>query len=348
MGSADAMRKAIEIIIPKLKENRIGMVVSAMGGKPKVTDLLLNSVHAAADCKLAVSKALLEQIKTKHKECVDDILARSPDAANRIMSQIEKDITDIEDILRAVVLMRNAHEQILELVSGYGEIWSASLICEVFIQEGYPFTFLNAREVLLVSEGELGTEVHWEESERKLNDFLSKINIDPNLVKEDQRNYGPHLVITGYVASTLDGKATTLKRDGSDFSASIFGKMLHSKSITIWTDVSGVYSADPRVVSEAKIIPELSYSEAIELAYFGAKVIHPKTMNPAILDKIPIFIRNTFEPFHPGTRIYLPPAKGQTLREECVCGFSTIDNVALLNLEAVSYTHLTLPTIYSV
>ena len=109
--------------------------------------------------------------------------------------------------------------------------------------------------------------------------------------------------------------------------------MLHAKSITIWTDVSGVYSADPRRVPEAQIIPEVSYTEAIELAYFGAKVIHPKTMNPAILAKIPIFIRNTFQPEHPGTRIFVPPEKGSMMREKAVCGFSTIDGIALLNLE---------------
>jgi aspartokinase/homoserine dehydrogenase 1 len=140
-------------------------------------------------------------------------------------------------------------------------------------------------------------------------------------------------MITGYIASTLDGGATTLKRDGSDFSASIFGKLLKADNITIWTDVSGVYSADPRKVPEAQIISEVSYSEAIELAYFGAKVIHPKTMFPAISDKIPIFIRNTFEADHPGTRIYLPPAKGETAREMCVCGFTTMDNISLINVE---------------
>lgn len=132
-------------------------------------------------------------------------------------------------------------------------------------QEKLPFTFLNARDVLHVSEEDgIGTLVHWELSEGKLNDYVS-------------RHPGQNFIITGYIASTLDGVATTLKRDGSDFSASIFGKLFKATMITIWTDVSGVYSADPRRVPEAQIIPEVSYTEAIELAYFGAKVIHPKT-----------------------------------------------------------------------
>lgn len=181
------------------------------------------------------------------------------------------------------------------------------------------FVFLNARDVLLVSEDNLGTTtVYWEESEAKLNSFISNAETFISTADIGKSNATtnkavpiPHLLITGYIASTRDGIATTLKRDGSDFSASIFGKMLKASGITIWTDVSGVYSADPRRVPEAQIIPEVSYTEAIELAYFGAKVIHPKTMAPAIMDSIPIFIRNTFAPDEGCTRIFLPPAKGK-------------------------------------
>lgn len=135
--------------------------------------------------------------------------------------------------------------------------------------QGMNFVFVNARDVLFVEEDELGsTTVLWDISEKRLLDFVDKHSTGQN---------SPNLLITGYIASTIDGGATTLKRDGSDFSASIFGKLLKAKSITIWTDVSGVYSADPRKVPEAQIIGEVSYAEAIELAYFGAKVIHPKT-----------------------------------------------------------------------
>lgn len=154
---------------------------------------------------------------------------------------------------------------------------------EVMRQEGLPFVFLNARDVLLVSEPEgSGTKVHWEESEAKLIDFIQKAEStfsSSTFGAQFSTHNGklPHLMITGYIATTPNGIATTLKRDGSDFSASIFGKLLKATAITIWTDVSGVYSADPRRVPDAQIIPEVSYTEAIELAYFGAKVIHPKT-----------------------------------------------------------------------
>ena len=341
VGSADAMRKCIEIIRPLTQKQRIAVVVSAIGGKPKVTDLLLDSVHAAASGGFAEAEAKLEEIRTKHRLCVADVLKSSPAQAAAILQTIESDLKDIADLLRAVQLMRTPHEQILELVSGYGEVWSANIMAEAMRHEGLPFVFLNARDVLIVTEDNMGsTTVHWDESEALLGAWIGRADEEFASTPFGQQCIAsslpvplPHLMITGYIASTPEGIATTLKRDGSDFSASIFGKMLRSSSITIWTDVSGVYSADPRRVTGAQIIPDVSYTEAIELAYFGAKVIHPKTMAPAIMSSIPIYIRNTFEPQHPGTRIYLPPERGQIIREKCVCGFSTVDNIALLNIE---------------
>ena len=287
VGSAECMLRCIEIIRPRLMTQRVAVVVSAMGGKPKVTDLLLDSVHAAAANNTEACESKLNQIQVKHTKCVGELL--DPEAAEVILQKIESDLKDIRDLLRAVSLMRMAHEQILELVSGYGELWSATIMTEAMLERGLPFVFLNAREVLMVSENELGTKVHWEESIAKLKQWIARVD-------EESLQAGrplPHLMITGYIASTLDGIATTLKRDGSDFSASIFGRMLSSTGITIWTDVSGVYSADPRRVPDAQIIPLVSYTEAIELAYFGAKVIHPKTMSPAIDAQIPIYIRKT-------------------------------------------------------
>lgn len=283
VGSSDCMRQCIEIIKPLLKEQRVAVVVSAMGGKPKVTDLLLDSVHAAAAGRQDEIKSKLDNIHLKHQICVGEILSAAPDAAERILIQIKSDLKDIGDLLKAVTLMKTPHDQILELVSGYGEIWSASIMTEAMKCEGMPFVFVNARDVLFVSEDSLGTKVHWEESEEKLRNFIAKADADFLLTENGRQMLQksgaalPCLMITGYIASSLNGVATTLKRDGSDFSASIFGKMLRASGITIWTDVSGVYSADPRKVPEAQIIPEVSYTEAIELAYFGAKVIHPKT-----------------------------------------------------------------------
>ena len=283
VGSSDCMRQCIEIIDPLIKNQRVAVVVSAMGGRPKVTDLLLDSVHAAAADRQDEIKDKLDNIHLKHKICVGEILMKAPEAAQKILTQIESDLKDISDLLKAVTLMKMPHDQILELVSGYGEIWSASIMAEAMRCENMPFIFVNARDVLFVSEDSLGTKVHWEDSEEKLKNFVAQAEREflstewgAKMAKASAVRL-PHLMITGYIASSPNGVATTLKRDGSDFSASIFGKMLRASGITIWTDVSGVYSADPRKVPEAQIIPEVSYTEAIELAYFGAKVIHPKT-----------------------------------------------------------------------
>ena len=294
VGSADCMRQCLAIIKPITKQQRVAVVVSAMGGKPKVTDLLLDSVHAASDGRHEESAQKLQHIRDKHSACVRELLEKSPEIASRILSQIDSDLKDIQDLLRAVALMKTPHEQILELVSGYGEIWSATIMAEAARQENLPFVFLNARDVLIVREDSLGTQVDWEASELKLRAWVQKADAD-FLAAGNDHNIAmsktssvpvPHLLITGYIASSPNGVATTLKRDGSDFSASIFGRLLKASGITIWTDVSGVYSADPRKVPEAQIISEVSYTEAIELAYFGAKVIHPKTMAPAIATKV--------------------------------------------------------------
>ena len=143
-----------------------------------------------------------------------------------------------------------------------------------------------------------------------------------------------HFVITGYVASNTDGVATTLQRDGSDYSAAIMGRLLESASIQIWTDVDGVLSADPRRVPDAYVLPEVSFNEAMELAYFGAKVIHPRTMQPCIMGdpQIPIYIRNTFNSSFRGSRIFTSSTTHQD-RDRCVCGFASIEKMAIVNVE---------------
>ena len=169
--------------------------------------------------------------------------------------------------------------------------------------------------VLTVEPGDTSVSVDWERSKSQTAEWLKELKTD-------------WVVITGFVASTPEGIPTTLKRNGSDFSASIFGKLLEARAITIWTDVDGVLSADPRLVPEAVVLDDVSYQEATELAYFGAKVVHPSTMAPAIENKIPIWIRNTFNPSCPGTRIREKSGSSHTVK-----GFATVDGMALVNVE---------------
>jgi aspartokinase/homoserine dehydrogenase 1 len=290
---------------------RKAIVVSAMAG---VTDALLQLVeHARTRDKSYRDR--LEALREKHVATARALLPA--DEAARLEAVFAADMQDIADVLRAVWLGRSASELTAELVAGYGEVWSAQLLHAHLRALDLDARWLDAREVLVVEPAELGPAVVWEHSERNVQAFLAEGDPD-------------WLVITGYIASTRDGVPTTLKRNGSDFSASIFGALLGAEQITIWTDVDGILSADPRRVPEAVVLDTISYNEAWELAYFGAKVLHPRTMEPAVARGIPLVIRNTFNPSHPGTLIAAREARtpGHPVR-----GFTTFDGVALVNVE---------------
>ncbi len=281
------------------------VVVSAMAG---VTNALF-SCCARAAARDDAWQAELTALVARH---IDVAAALVPHDAERLAAVFQKDAADLKDILRAIALLGSHPEALDEVVAGHGEIWSAQLLAARL-----GCAWIDARKVLVVVPAEMGPAVDWDVSRRKLEAIHA--GSDP-------------VVITGYVASLPDGTPTTLKRNGSDFSASIFGALLDAKAIIIWTDVDGVLSADPRRVPEAVLLDEMSYAEAMELAYFGAKVVHPRTMQPAVERNIPIWIKNSFRPQLPGTVIRA--ASANTMRPvHDVKGFTTIDNIALLNLE---------------
>ena len=335
----------------------LAVVVSAMGGKPKTTDLLLDSVKLAALRDSETVEKSLAMVLAKHETCLQTLFARdNPADGERLLSMIRKDIEDIQDILKTVSLMKWQAQRISELVSGYGELWSAQILTALMRMRSakrnqlsrelsssslqqekfttHEFVYLDARRVITIDEEAIQDgAVVWEESGKKLEtvfrEEMSKLN--NNNSNGEQLL---HFIITGYVACNTEGVATTLQRDGSDYSAAIMGRLLQSNGITIWTDVDGVLSADPRRVPLCQVLPEVSYNEAMELAYFGAKVIHPKTMQPAIQSEpqIPIYIRNTFNASFRGTRIFTSSPTCQD-RDRVVCGFTSIENMALINVE---------------
>ncbi|GMH82745.1 hypothetical protein TL16_g09366 [Triparma laevis f. inornata] len=310
-------------------ENDFAIVVSAMGGKPKTTDLLLGLVEAASTRDDAAVELNLNLIKDKHMTCLAEC-ELSPAAQERLNGTINDDLKSIQDVLRTVSLMKWNPAKISALVSGYGEIWSGQILTEVMKKMGgddTQYEYVDARKVIVVDESNDDVVIEWQKSEENLQTFLSA---SPPKSSGTRRC----LVVTGFVASNTEGVATTLGRDGSDYSAAIFGKLLSAKEVTIWTDVDGVLSADPRRVPGSLVLSEVSFNEAMELAYFGAKVIHPKTMQPAILSNppIPIWIRNTFNPSFRGSRIYTSSMTHKQ-RDRCVCGFASIDGLAILNVE---------------
>ncbi len=312
VADAGCIRRVAGIIGSQPRGKNLGVVVSAMKG---VTDELLGLVDKAA--KQQAVEPTLTALRERHEKATVELLGEA--GARAVMAELDRDLADIGSILKALSLVRAASHRSRDLVSGYGEIWSARQIAAFLKQElgkTRDVLFVNARDVLVIEHTEMGPVANWELSRPKLQRVIAN-------------NFNGVAVITGFVASDKDGLPTTLGRNGSDYSASIFGALLDADEVHIWTDVDGVMSGDPRQVPEAKIIDEMSYSEAMELAYFGAKVIHPQTMAPAVGRGIPLTIRNTFNPTHPGTKI----SASSGARAAAVKGISGVDKVALVNLE---------------
>jgi aspartokinase/homoserine dehydrogenase 1 len=289
---------------------RVAAVLSACRG---VTDALLTLVKRATDND---DERGLDAIRERHVEIARTLLDTS--AADEYLAELTADCRDITGILQTVRLIREASPVVSDLVAGFGEIWSTRLFSRYLAARGRRpggVRWIDARDINEVDRAPLGPSVLWTESKARAGRSIP-------------RDREVTLIVTGFIARTREGLQTTLGRDGSDFSASIFGSLLDADEIVIWTDVPGVLSADPRRVPDATVIDSLSYNEAMELAYFGAKVIHPQTMTPAVSAGIPIWIRSTFAPDRPGTVICADPASSLPVK-----GITSIDGVAVINVE---------------
>jgi bifunctional aspartokinase / homoserine dehydrogenase 1 len=311
VADADCFRK-VAAIVESAPAGRLAVVLSACKG---VTDALLRLV-ALAERQDEGFRAEIAQLRVRHAAIAEQLL--TPAAARSYRATFDSDCRDLTEVLHSVKLTRAAPRGVSDLVSGYGEIWSTRLFQQFIAERGRrpgPATWVDARRVVVVEWGPLGPAVQWSESRA-------------NLTALGCAELTGTLVVTGFIAADRHGVQTTLGRNGSDFSASIFGALLKASEIQIWTDVDGVLSADPRRVPDATVIDSLSYNEAMELAYFGAKVIHPQTMAPAVADGIPIWIKNTFAPEKIGTLICAQPDSVLPVK-----GITSIERVALVNLE---------------
>jgi bifunctional aspartokinase / homoserine dehydrogenase 1 len=311
VADAACFRRVADIVEAS-SNPREAIVLSACRG---VTDALLALVVLAEqpDGDLTAAVAAL---KTRHIDLARSLLSQT--SCEAYSNQLERDCQDIAGILQTVRLVGASTHSMSAVISGYGEIWSTRLFAPFLRERGRiagDVLWVDARKVVVVEWGSLGPAVQWQESEQ-------------NLRKLVPEKFAGRLIVTGFIATTVKGQQTTLGRNGSDFSGSIFGALLDAVEIIIWTDVDGVLSADPRLVPNAQVIDQLSYNEAMELAYFGAKVIHPQTMEPAVARGIPIFIRNTFAPQKHGTLICANPVSALKVK-----GITSIDPVALVNLE---------------
>lgn len=255
----------------------------------------------------------LEALEKKHCHLVNTLLPKNKSLD--IVTSINNDVLEIKNILNSVHLTGVYSKEIQDVILGYGEIWSAKILTH-YLSQYNNATYLDAANILFTYEKNGMKCIDWEKSQAALKVHLENINFD-------------QIIITGFIASTIEGKRTTLGRNGSDFSAAIFAKLFNAKDLTIWTDVDGIYTADPNRVRSAFVIESLSYKEALELAYFGAKVLHPMTIAPALESDIPIYIKNSLNPSANGTYISASPKKTSYL----IKGLTCIDNVSLINIE---------------
>lgn len=306
---ADAERYRHVAQLLRAREEAVQVtVVSAMKG---VTDALIAVAGLAADDAPHWRDAW-HALRARHRGAAVALLGEH---AGLTVEWLDARFDHLAEVLGALAVIGELPVEVLDRVQGLGEVYSAQLLGQYLQSLGEECAVLDAREVLVVDRGELGVDVDWVQSAQRL-------------ARWREAHPSPRVVATGFVARDRRDRITTLGRNGSDYSGAIFAALFNADELHIWTDVDGVLSADPRVVPEAVQLDALSYDEACELAYFGAKVVHPQTMSPAIERGLPIIIRNTFNPLHPGTRITAErtvagPIKGLTLSPD----------LAVLNLE---------------
>ena len=273
MGSSERISGCCDLLIANAKAGvKIFGVVSAMGvakkGEPKVTDCLINATDMASARDPAYAEELVK-LEHKHRTTAEALLTDKSEF-DAYMSAFDAELTDLASMLKAMSIAGTSTQAFADFVVGHGELWTARLCAAAIRCKGYDAEWIDARDVLIVTDAEDGgVDVDYERS----NANLDKIFNDRG---HGEKGAGRILIATGFIARTPDGVPTTLKRNGSDYSATIFGAMLIAAKITIWTDVDGVYSADPRKVKEAVCLDTLSYNEAWELSYFGANVLHPR------------------------------------------------------------------------
>jgi len=310
VANAENISKVVAIVKETVKKDTTVVVVSALGG---VTDLLLGAAALAADGD-ELYKEKLTTIEQRHIEAVKQLIPVAQQS--QLLSLVKKSCNEIEDICNGIFLLRELTARSKDRIGSYGEWLSSQIIAAKFKADGTDAVWKDARELITTNSDFTSAEVDFVATDKKINDFFSG-------------EKSSLFILPGFIAADRNGVTTTLGRGGSDYTAAILASALQANLLEIWTDVSGMMTADPRLTNNARIIPNISYQEAMELSHFGAKVIYPPTIQPVMSKGIPVWIKNTFAPADKGTVIEsLTKGKGDIVR-----GISSINNIALISLE---------------
>ena len=311
VASAVNMNKVIDIVQQEAKKEPVILVVSAMGG---VTDALLKAGDLSSKGDEAY-KALLKELEQKHLDAVRSLLPIQQQSAT--LSLIKQHFNDLESVCDGVFLLRELSPRTKDRIVAYGELLSSLTIAAKLQSLNAHYQWVDSRQLITTNSHFGNAAVDFVATNSKMKCYF------------EEHQYQLYIA-PGFIAADEAQQTTTLGRGGSDYTASIFAAALNASVLEIWTDVSGMMTADPRLVQNAKPIQHISYQEAMELSHFGAKIIYPPTIQPVMLANIPVFVKNTFEPDAYGTLIENATAVngGSFIR-----GISSINNISLLSLE---------------
>ena len=310
VANAENINKVISIVKEAVKKDKTIIVVSALSG---ITDLLLSAASLAAENNEHY-KEKLSLIEQRHLDAVKQLIPVSQQS--QLLSLVKKSCNEIEDICNGIVLLGELTSKTKDRIASYGELLSSQIIAAKFNSDGVNAGRKDSRELITTNSDFTNALVDFEKTNEKIKGYFS--NESSSL-----------FILPGFVASDNEGHTTTLGRGGSDYTAAIVASALNAAILEIWTDVSGMMTADPRLTNNAKIISNISYQEAMELSHFGAKVIYPPTIQPVMNKNIPVWIKNTFAPSDTGTLIESVSKKNGNI----VRGISSMNNIALISLE---------------
>jgi len=306
IADIEAINQTISIIKKRSEDDEVAVVFSAFGG---VTESLLTCAQLAKRNDKSYQSILLD-LEKRHLSLAKQLIPVQKQS--HTLTYVKVRFNELEDLLHGIFLIRECTAQTSDYVVSFGERISAYILSEALKENGS--IYLDAREVIRTNDRFGHAKVDFAATNALIVDYF--------------KNVSGLKVITGFIGATCMGETTTLGRSGSDYTAAIFAAALDAELLEIWTDVPGVMTADPKLVYSAITIPQLSYNEAMELSHFGAKVVFPATMQPAMRKKIPIYIKNTFEPSHPGTLICETSGEGKLIK-----GISSLSDISLLNIQ---------------
>lgn len=321
VGTADAVRNVARIIRLHLSDQRpLLVVISAMA---KTTNHLERLAYAARDAQEAETWEKLDQIRAFHYEIIGELFGAQK---GEVTQKVDGYFTEVERICKGILLLNEFPQRTYDRIVAYGELISTTIVEHFLQQEGVRGAWIDVREIIKTDASYTQAQVIWTLTRENIATYVRPVLEDRGLV-----------VTQGFIASSMEGKVTTLGREGSDYTASIFAHCLEAESLTVWKDVRGILNGDPRIEKETTKHEDLSYEEAVEMTFYGATVIHPKTIKPLYNSGIPLYVKCFQDLEETGTKI---GSREEIHREEEICSKIQKKNQALVHIRPRDFSFM--------